>query len=161
MPLKDRKEFKEYQRQWRLKNPEKARAARQRRRARHAEQYAEYNRRWRAKNPGYQREYLAKWKEKNPDYQRKRLLREEYGLTLEQYEKMLDDQGRRCAICRTDKPGGSAGKAFAVDHDHGTGAVRALLCASCNQGLGFFRDDPALLAGAREYLLAHSRKRAS
>jgi hypothetical protein len=42
-----------------------------------------------------------------------------------------------------------------VDHDHVTGAVRALLCFDCNAGVGKFRDDPTLLRTAGRYVLEH------
>ena len=58
---------------------------------------------------------------------------------------MLEAQGGVCAICR-------AAPAAHVDHDHETGAVRALLCFNCNGGLRQFRDDPSLLFQAAFYL---------
>jgi hypothetical protein len=39
-----------------------------------------------------------------------------------------------------------------LDHDHAGGHLRGLLCLSCNQALGHFRDDPALLRRAAEYV---------
>lgn len=45
-----------------------------------------------------------------------------------------------------------------VDHDHTTKAVRSLLCFACNHGIGNFRDDPALLLAALEYLGRHGIK---
>lgn len=50
-----------------------------------------------------------------------------------------------CALC------GSV-KAIKLDHCHDSGALRGWLCHSCNVGLGFLRDDPALLAKAIAYL---------
>jgi hypothetical protein len=73
-----------------------------------------------------------------------------YGLTVEQYEALLERQAGRCAICRTDEPGGRGN--WHVDHCHESNAVRGLLCATCNVGLGMFRDDPTRLAAAIAYL---------
>lgn len=74
-----------------------------------------------------------------------------YGITREQYDELLAAQGNRCAICGSDEwPGKN--RAPHVDHDHGTGKVRGLLCGKCNTGLGQFDDDPTRLAAAIEYL---------
>ena len=71
------------------------------------------------------------------------------GCSPEMYMQMMDSQGGRCAICaRT-----NAGKRrLAVDHDHATGAVRGLLCNSCNTALGAFGDNPEMLKRAMDYL---------
>ena len=58
---------------------------------------------------------------------------------------MLKDQEGQCALCRRIKP-------LVMDHDHHSGYVRALLCVSCNLGLGAFRDDPDLLRRASWYV---------
>jgi hypothetical protein len=69
-----------------------------------------------------------------------------YGLSLADYEAMLAAQRGLCAIC-------SAKMATpCVDHCHRTDAIRGLLCASCNGGLGLFRDSPWLLEAAAYYL---------
>ena len=39
-----------------------------------------------------------------------------------------------------------------MDHDHGTGEVRGLLCITCNTGIGSLKDDVTLLQNAIEYL---------
>jgi len=59
------------------------------------------------------------------------MIEKTYGLTSEQYDALLERQGGRCAICRA-KPKSIR---LAVDHDHGTGEVRGLLCSRCNHDL--------------------------
>jgi hypothetical protein len=88
----------------------------------------------------------ARWRERAPGYMRQYL----YGLTPEAYAALLETQDARCAICRTDTPGGKGG--WHVDHNHATGLVRGLLCTNCNQGLGQFADDPDRLRAAADYL---------
>lgn len=71
-----------------------------------------------------------------------------YGITADEYDRRLDEQGGGCKIC---------GKilqrvSLAVDHNHKTGKVRGILCENCNRGLGMFKDDPNLLRSAIEYL---------
>jgi len=75
-----------------------------------------------------------------------------YGLTVEQYDSMVEQQGSRCAICHGPDPKTNGGQHWCVDHDHATGKVRGLLCHDCNIGLGKFRDDPDLLRRAADYL---------
>jgi hypothetical protein len=73
---------------------------------------------------------------------------ESYGLTKAELAVLLA-QHERCAICGTDDWGR---KGPQVDHCHKTGRVRGVLCGNCNPGLGRFRDDPALLRAAADYL---------
>ncbi|MBV9293805.1 MAG: endonuclease VII domain-containing protein [Frankiales bacterium] len=72
-------------------------------------------------------------------------LKSAFGLTPEEHQALLEQQGGRCVICGATPP-------THTDHDHSTGAVRGLLCGPCNMGLGQFRDDPALLEAAADYL---------
>jgi len=79
-----------------------------------------------------------------------------HGITLEDYERMMDDQGGVCAICgrhehRLSTAGGRAYR-LAVDHDHSTAKIRGLLCSMCNHAIGYLDDSPALLARAVAYL---------
>jgi hypothetical protein len=76
--------------------------------------------------------------------------RRRYGLTPEEFEAMLAAHDGRCALCRTDESRGQGD--WHVDHDHVTGQVRGLLCASCNLGIGHLKDDPALLRKAAIYI---------
>lgn len=76
-----------------------------------------------------------------------------YGITAAEADHLLTKQGGMCAICRV-------APAKHVDHDHSTGAVRALLCFNCNGGLGQFRDDPDLLQMAVFYVQHHNQRQA-
>lgn len=82
-------------------------------------------------------------------------LQSEYGITAEDYERMLVAQDGGCAICGSDNAEGRGGMLH-VDHCHSTGKVRGLLCDQCNHGLGKFKDDQALLQRAIEYLEGRS-----
>ena len=77
-----------------------------------------------------------------------------YGLSLKEYNELLESQGNCCCICQTKVPRGASKKGrFHVDHNHTTGEVRGLLCHDCNTGLGLFKDDPNVLSKAIEYLV--------
>lgn len=77
-----------------------------------------------------------------------------YGLTGEEFLRMLEAQNGVCAICHEPETRRVSGTLceLAIDHDHETGRVRGLLCQRCNRGLGHFRDDPDLLRKAAAYL---------
>lgn len=88
-------------------------------------------------------------------------LHQQYGLTNAQYAARLAAQGGACGICATDDPGapGRPRKdgfptqgSFHVDHDHESGEVRGLLCASCNRMLGQAKDSAATLRAGADYL---------
>lgn len=86
---------------------------------------------------------------KNPTRHMKQKLMRRYGMTEAEYNERLAAQGGRCAIC-------AAYRRLVVDHAHdadaGPDAVRGLLCAQCNAGLGLFREDRAVLVRASEYV---------
>jgi hypothetical protein len=71
-----------------------------------------------------------------------------YGLTKEQYIKMVADQKECCAICGLQTK-------LHVDHDHNTGKVRELLCSACNTSLGSVKDNSEILKSMIEYLKKH------
>ncbi len=97
----------------------------------------------------YQRNRRSAWRDN-----REAALQRKFGMTLRQYEKMLWDQDGLCAICERPQSGKRGGVTIqlCVDHDHETGQVRALLCTSCNIGLGNFGDDVERLTTAISYL---------
>lgn len=107
---------------------------------------------WSARNRAGHFDYS---RQREPKERRKERLKYFYGLTPEQYDAMVAAQSGRCAICRTDTPGGRAGH-WAVDHDHATHRVRGLLCNGCNLALGLMRDNPTAMREAAAYLERHS-----
>lgn len=81
-------------------------------------------------------------------------LKRTYGITYDDYQRMLEDQGYVCAICGEE---GFVMKSthklkLVVDHCHTTGRVRGLLCHNCNRALGLLKDAPERLLKAVEYL---------
>jgi len=80
-------------------------------------------------------------------------LKHRFGLSLNDYERMLKEQNNLCAICG--KTELSYNRKLAVDHDHKTGKVRALLCMKCNHVLGNANDDINVLKNAILYLEKH------
>ena len=83
-------------------------------------------------------------------------LKRRFGFGQDEYDRMADAQGRLCAICSRPE-GKSRGQRLAVDHDHDTGKVRALLCVQCNAGIGSLQDSPEVLDKAAAYLRRHGK----
>ena len=96
----------------------------------------------RARNKVYQKNSTKTYRyEYKYDFEtyRSNHLKYNYGLTTEQYEKMLEEQNGVCAICKlpetwTHKKTGKV-SLLSVDHDHETGKIRGLLCRDCNQSI--------------------------
>lgn len=88
--------------------------------------------------------------------QRYRVAQTLYGIPPEDYKALEEAQGGKCAICG-EVPSGKDSRTdgLAVDHDHGTGAIRGLLCHRCNHGIGSLRDREDLLLAAIDYLRRH------
>lgn len=94
-------------------------------------------------------------------------LKNKYGLTHDEYERMFLAQNGRCAICR--KKGtrrgwgrrgcnGKRSKKLCIDHDHSTKKVRELLCRACNFAIGSLHDNIEITQAALDYLKKHSEK---
>lgn len=82
-----------------------------------------------------------------------------YGITIDRYEEMVEEQDGVCAICggpprRDVSPMGDKTAKLVVDHNHSTGKVRDLLCFDCNVKLGAIEDEQFMLL-ARAYLRRH------
>ena len=127
-----------YQREWRKRNPEKARAIQNR--ANTSPKGIERRRRYREEN-----------RERIRMKERKRM----YGITAEEYNGLLSAQEGVCAICQ--RPSAD-GRSLHVDHDHASGHVRGLLCDKCNAGLGLLGDTAEDLYAAWLYLTDSARE---
>lgn len=75
---------------------------------------------------------------------------EKYGITLETFNLMFQEQKGCCAICGTHQS--ELKHTLHVDHDHISGKVRCLLCGLCNKMLGLAKDNPKTLIVAAQYL---------
>lgn len=104
---------------------------------------------------GYKRRARERTERLGLDGMRDYNLQRNYGISLSEFNRMREEQGNKCAICRADKPGGPG--AWHVDHDHETRAVRGLLCQGCNIGIGCLGDNPDRIRAAAEYV-EHRRK---
>lgn len=104
--------------------------------------------------------YNRACRQNSPFIYRGTSLRKNFGLSLAQYHEMFDAQNGVCANCLEPEHETRNGKVkwLAVDHCHGTGEVRGLLCHDCNRGIGCFRDNPDLLRKAADYLERHVEK---
>jgi hypothetical protein len=77
-------------------------------------------------------------------------LKNGYGITLADYNKMFEIQGGCCMICKRHQS--VLKRPLAVDHCHVTNKIRGLLCANCNPMLGFAKDSVETLQAAIKYL---------
>lgn len=107
-----------------------------------------------AANPTYYQKRSRDWSAANPEKHRKSAknceLKAHYGVTLEEFEAMKSAQGGKCAVCESVLKSGKRGAH--LDHCHKMGTVRAVLCALCNLGIGYFKDSPTHLRAAADYL---------
>lgn len=134
---------------WRKANPDKVAKNNRTYRERDPEKAKRHSEAWRKRNPDYTKKYYAKnkasvternlaWRAANPDKVRRsnylaKLRR--YGITEAEHQAMVARQGNLCAICGTPPP---EGKSLCIDHHHGAGHVRGLLCSRCNRDLDRF-----------------------
>jgi len=81
-------------------------------------------------------------------------LKMNYNISIDEYEKLYNEQSGVCAICKKPEIRVLNGRPLrlGVDHDHVTGKIRGLLCSSCNTALGLLKEDPSIFISALEYL---------
>ena len=107
-----------------------------------------------AAHPQRKQRLLAKWEMLQPKRGSKRggyaawasTLRYRYGITPDQYDKILANQNHLCAVCRGDM------LIKYIDHCHVTGKVRGILCPGCNTFVGYIERNKHLLDRIEWYL---------
>jgi hypothetical protein len=104
------------------------------------------------------KEYLKGYRKANKERialrQREYQFKVRYGITIAEFDEMLEAQGGHCAACPSTKK-------LSVDHNHETGVVRAILCHNCNCTIGYAQEDTARLAALIVYLESHDRHSAT
>jgi hypothetical protein len=111
--------------------------------------FLEYRQGRRARMSEIQKRHYRKTHAAQRSYFARQRLWNRYAISPEQHAAMLAGTKGVCAICGQ-PPEGKFG--LHVDHHHGDGIVRGMLCRGCNCGIGHFKDAPELLRKAADYL---------
>lgn len=120
-------------------------------RAENKEKIKEKNKQYYAKNAEKLNENKKQYRAENPEKIKDGKLRYKYGITLEKYNVMSQEQGNACLICKQEKK-------LVVDHCHDTGIVRGLLCSECNTAIGLLKETTEYFVNAIEYLQKFSNQ---
>ena len=104
----------------------------------------------RAENPEAfakaRRDYYLKNKVRINENSRRNHLRKAFGITPEEYDRLITEQNGLCGIC------GEPMARVCIDHCHSSGKIRKMLCHNCNVLLGHARDSVIILQQAIDYL---------
>jgi len=137
------------------KNKERTRAYNAAYQAENKEALWLYQKAYRAKNKVRRRAYDQANKEQRLAANRQR----KYGITPEDYNRMLTEQNHECKICSIKFNDNynletkiDYEHAQHLDHCHTTNKIRGILCPCCNKGLGQIKDNPEILTKAINYL---------
>lgn len=82
------------------------------------------------------------------------MLAKNYGITIAEYDELFERQNGNCAICGLPE----IMRRLSVDHNHETGEVRGLLCATCNLLIGNAKENADILLKAIDYLQSQEVK---
>jgi hypothetical protein len=145
--LANKEAVKERSRAWSANNHDQKLAVGATYRERTREERNQYMRDRYHSDPDRHISAMSAWRKANPERYRDQYLRANFWISVADYDALLQRQGGVCAICKTPPK-----RLLSVDHDHDTGAVRGLLCSTCNSGLGHFKDDPLRMRSAAEYI---------
>ncbi len=95
-------------------------------------------------------------------------LKKRYKITLEDFDRLFENQGRKCAACGSTDSGEKPPRTWHIDHDHaccpnrrgGTcgKCIRGILCRPCNMAAGNAEDSIERLRGIASYLENYQKK---
>jgi uncharacterized metal-binding protein len=91
------------------------------------------------------------WAKSHPVSRKFTRLKNLYGVTREQYDKIFEVQAGCCKLCGISQT--ELKKTLVIDHNHKTGRIRGLLCNPCNAALGLFKENAETLKKAVEYVI--------
>ena len=87
------------------------------------------------------RKYRAKVKKQNPEQYTKtnfkQNIKSKYGLTIDDYNKLFQEQNGCCAVCGKHQ----SEIILCVEHRHSDGLVRGLVCKTCNHLIDIYETD--------------------
>jgi hypothetical protein len=136
----------EYNKNWKLKNPEKVLVSRKRYEEKNREKIRERMKKWRinrlAKDPDFERDKARAWVEKN------RTARRAYMRQWIGYPEATRPEPTHCECCGRK----SGRRGLHLDHCHETKVFRGWLCGNCNTGIGLLGDSLETLLRAVGYL---------
>lgn len=90
---------------------------------------------------------------KRKDHAKWLRIKKVYGITKDNFYKMLSYQCHKCSICSIEL----IDKNTHIDHCHISGKVRSLLCSRCNQAIGLFDESIDRFSSAIKYLKKHKK----
>jgi len=145
--IKNRRKYTELQKKWRKNNPIRVRKLGNKSQQKYCKNHPERVRKILRK---YYKTHLEQSKKRG----RKSHFKRNYNLTFKQFKKMLKKQDYKCVLCKIKH---TKKQRLQVDHNHKTGKIRGLLCASCNKMLGFGYDIVKTFKNAVKYLLIYEK----
>jgi len=115
--------------------------------------HPEVNQRYRANREKVHSTYATSDKGRYSAFRSK--LHREFHIVEEDYRGMVEQQRNCCDICGRFFSMTERSNTPCIDHNHKTGEVRGLLCASCNLGIGKLQDSSEVSMRAVTYLMKH------
>lgn len=150
MPYKCSERAKQNKKEYYEKNKESIIAWQKNYRIVNASMLSEKTKKWQRENPELYKAKNRKWNSKNKDKKKSTVFKNQYGITLDNYYELFEEQNGCCAICSKNQL--TLKRSLHIDHCHKTKEIRGLLCQHCNTLLGFANDDVNLLQAAINYL---------